>query len=73
MQGAVETRKQLFTALQGLEQQRQKQMKVYQAAHRDHETMINLFKQQRDAYEMEQARAQQKYLDDIFMARRHRS
>jgi hypothetical protein len=34
--------------------------------------MISMFKEQRDAYEVEQARAQQKYLDDIFMARRHR-
>jgi flagellar FliJ protein len=73
MQSAAEARKNLFNVLQGLEQQRQKQMKVYQAAHRDHETMISMYKQQRDAYELEQARAQQKYLDDIFMARRHRS
>jgi flagellar export protein FliJ len=72
MQGAIENRTTLLNTLQGLEQQRQKQMKVYQAAHRDHETMISMFKEQRDAYEVEQARAQQKYLDDIFMARRHR-
>ena len=73
MQGAAEARKNLLSVLQGLEQQRQKQMKVYQAAHRDHETMISMYKERRDAYELEQARAQQKYLDDIFMARRHRS
>jgi len=28
--------------------------------------------EQREVYEIEQARSQQKYLDDIFMARRHR-
>jgi flagellar FliJ protein len=62
----------LRITLQGLEEQRLKQMKVYLAAHREHETMINLFKEQRSAYEVEQTRAQQKYLDDIFIARRQR-
>jgi hypothetical protein len=72
-QTAVETRNALLLKLQQLEEQRLKQMKIYQAAHRDHETMINLFNEQRDLYEVEQDRAQQKYLDDIFMGRRHRS
>jgi len=72
-QAAVEGKKFLFSRLQALEQERLQQMKVYQAAHRDHETMINMQREQRSVYELEQARAQQKYLDDIFMARRHRS
>jgi flagellar FliJ protein len=72
-QAAVETKNTLLLKLHQLDEQRLKQMKVYQGAHRDHETMINLFKEQRDAYEVEQTRAQQKYLDDIFMGRRHRS
>jgi len=72
-QAAADSKNSLLVTLQLLEQQRDKQMKVYQAAHRDHETIIDLFRKQRDAYEQDQARAQQKYLDDIFMARRHRS
>ena len=72
-QATVAAKNALLLTLQKLEEQRLKQMKVYQAAHRDHETMINLFNEQRDMYEVEQVRAQQKYLDDIFMGRRHRS
>jgi flagellar FliJ protein len=68
-QAAVEAKNALRITLQGLEEQRLKQMKVYLAAHREHETMINLFNEQRNAYEVEQTRAQQKYLDDIFIAR----
>jgi flagellar biosynthesis/type III secretory pathway chaperone len=72
VQTAVEGKKTLLVTLQGLEEMRLQQMKVYQAAHRDHETMINMCNEQREVYEIEQARSQQKYLDDIFMARRHR-
>jgi flagellar FliJ protein len=71
-QAAVEAKSALRITLQELEEQRLKQMKVYLAAHREHETLINLFNEQRDAYEVEQTRAQQKYLDDIFIARRQR-
>jgi flagellar FliJ protein len=69
---AEDSKAALRATLQGLEEQRLKQMKVYLAAHREHETMINLFNEQRSAYEVEQTRAQQKYLDDIFIARRQR-
>jgi flagellar biosynthesis chaperone FliJ len=72
-QAAVEKRNALVAALHALEQQRIQQMNVYQAAHRDHETLLNTAAEQRSAYELEQARAQQKFLDDIFIARRHRS
>ena len=72
-QAAVEKRKALLQTLQTLEQQRNQQLKLYQAAHRDHETLINLANEQRTAYELAEARAQQKYLDDIFIARHHRS
>ncbi|MGP8258718.1 MAG: hypothetical protein ACLQM6_02065 [Acidobacteriaceae bacterium] len=72
-QAAVERRKSLQAALHALEQQRDKQMKIYQAAHRDHETMISMKRAQRIAYELVQARTQQKSLDDLFMARRHRN
>lgn len=63
----------LLNELKLLERQRDEQMSVYRAAHRDHETILNMMHKQRDAYDQEQARTQQKYLDDIFIARRHRS
>jgi flagellar export protein FliJ len=72
VQAATEVKKALLVSLQRLEDLRVQQMKVYQAAHRDHETLINLYNEQRDVYEVDQNRLQQKYLDDIFMARRHR-
>jgi flagellar export protein FliJ len=58
--------------LQVLEQEREKQMKVYQAAHRDREMLSDMRTKQRDIYERERLRDEQKQLDDIFMARRHR-
>ena len=73
VQAAGERRGTLFQNLLVLEQQRDQQIKVYQQAHRDRETLTDMSNQQRDIYEQEQARDEQKSLDDIFMARRHRS
>jgi len=73
VQAAGEKKKALRQDLQTLEQQRDQQIKVYREAHRDRETMTDMSNKQRDVYEQEQARAQQKSLDDIFIARRHRS
>jgi flagellar export protein FliJ len=70
---AAEKKKVLLSRLQSMELERDRQMQKYQAAHRDHETVIDMFTEQQDAYEQEQARNQQKNLDDIFIARRHRS
>jgi flagellar export protein FliJ len=72
-QAAAERKIALFQALRTLEQQRDRQIKVYQQAHRDRETLTDMSNKQRDIYEQDQARAEQKTLDDIFMARRHRS
>jgi flagellar export protein FliJ len=73
IQAATQAKNELIVKLMSLDEQRLKQMTIYQAAHRDHETMINLFKEQRDAHELDESRREQKYLDDIFMARRHRN
>jgi flagellar export protein FliJ len=70
---AAEKKKALLHTLQILEEQRDQQMKAYQAAHRDRETLTGMFDEQRDAYEQEQTRTQQKHLDDIFIARRQRN
>jgi flagellar export protein FliJ len=72
-QSTVETRDALQETLRELDLQRRKQLKVYQTAHRDHEMLIDMRNRQRDAYLQEQARLQQKYLDDIFIARHHRN
>jgi flagellar FliJ protein len=72
-ESAGEKRKVLFHNLSLLEQKRLEQVKIYQAAHRDRETLTDMAQRQREVYEQEETRAQQKTLDDIFMSRRHRS
>jgi flagellar FliJ protein len=66
-------RKALIESLVPLQQKREAQMTVYQAAHRDRQMLSDMATRQRDAYEQQQARAQQKFLDDIFAARAQRS
>jgi flagellar export protein FliJ len=73
MQATVEKRKTLVHHLHALEQERDKQMNVYRAAHRDREMLTDMFDRRCDAYEQEQARSEQKKLDDIFIARHNRS
>lgn len=63
----------LLHALGILEQQREVQMKIYQAAHREREMLTEIFNRQQEAYERESVRTEQKQLDDIFVARRHRN
>jgi len=72
MNAAAEKRKALYVEFLALEQQRIKQMRIYQAAHRDREALTDMSKKQRDVYEHEQALSHQKNLDDIFVARRQR-
>jgi flagellar export protein FliJ len=71
-ESAIAAREKLQVTLQGLEEQRKQQLKVYQAAHRDNETLIDMRNQQRSEYLREQTRMEQKYLDDLFVARRQR-
>lgn len=73
VQGKVEQKKTLLQDLHRLEQERDQQMKVYQQAHRNREMLTDMFHEQRAEYEQESARSEQKQLDDIFIARRHRS
>lgn len=69
---AEASRMTLLQQLEVLEQARAEQMRRYHAAHRDRETLTEMLNQQREAYELEQVRMEQKQLDDIFVARRHR-
>jgi len=65
-------KKALIESLATLERQRVIQMSAYQAAHRDRQMLSDMATRQRDAYEQERAKAQQKFLDDIFAARAQR-
>ena len=70
---AAERRKKLLESLAALEHQRVEQMRIYQTARRARQVLSDLRTQHRDTWEQEQARAQQKVLDDIFGSRSHRS
>jgi hypothetical protein len=71
-QSAVDQMKSFIQDVERLNQLRDRQMKVYQDAHRKREMLTDMLHEQRDVYEQESMRSQQKQLDDIFIARRHR-
>lgn len=70
---AIARRKVLIESLPALERRREACMKSYQSAHRDHQTLSDMKARQRDEYEQERARAEQKFIDDVFGARAQRS
>lgn len=53
-----------------LEEQRQAQMKVYEAAHRERELLSRMREQQVDEFKRVQARKEQMQMDDVFSSRR---
>jgi flagellar export protein FliJ len=65
----AETKKKLIDQLQSLELERERKMKIYHAAHRDLETIIEILNEQRAAHDQEKGRNEQKQLDDIFATR----
>ena len=65
----AEAKKQLLVHLRTLELERERKMKVYHAAHRDLETIVEMLNEQRTAHDQEQDKNEQKQLDDIFAAR----
>ncbi len=71
-QAALATIAALRAELASLEQQRDEQMKLYQAAHRDRQMLTDMEAQQQSTYEQEQVRAQQKRIDDMFASRSQR-
>jgi len=70
---ALEAKQTLFSTLQTLKRQRDAQMKLYKIAHSGRQMVSDLLAQQKDAYEREQLRIQQKQLDDIVASRWQRS
>ena len=72
MSSIAAEREAVFATLHKLMQQRDAQRKVYQSAHTARQMLTDMSAQQRAEYDQEQARAQQKRLDDIFAARLQR-
>ena len=73
MNSTLDARQAATDTLQARREQRDAQRQRYQAAHNGRRMLTELRTQQKDAYEQEQVRAQQKRLDDIFAARRQRA
>jgi flagellar export protein FliJ len=70
---AAERKAKLMESLVLLERQRGEQMRAYQAARRGRQVLSDLREQHLEAWEQEQARTQQKILDDIFASRNQRN
>ncbi len=73
IEAATEQRNKLLESLLALDRQRALQTQKYQTANRDRQMLSDMQTKQRDAYEVMQDRATQKFLDDIFAARSQRS
>jgi flagellar export protein FliJ len=73
MNAAIESRRKLTGSLKLMEQEQEKRMKAYQAAHVDRELLTNMLAQQRTSYDQEERRKQQKSIDEIFSSRASRS
>jgi flagellar FliJ protein len=69
MNAAVEVRQTLLENLATLKKQSEEQMKIYQAARVNRRMLTDLEKQQREAWEQNQHRVEQKRMDDVFTAR----
>lgn len=66
---ALEARHQSIEKLKVVLAQRDQQRAIYQAAHNSRQMLTDLQKQQRIEFELEQVKAQQKKIDDLFAAR----
>ena len=73
MDAAVEAKQSLSETLRTLNNRRDEQMKLYQAARAKRQMLSNLLAQHLSAWEQDQLRTEQKQLDDIFAARSQRS
>jgi flagellar export protein FliJ len=66
-------REELQANIRKLEQARDAQLAIYEAARRNRETLSDLREKKHRAYEAELNKREQKAMDDNFIARRHRS
>jgi flagellar export protein FliJ len=65
-------RKDLEEQIQKLEQARDEQLIVYEAARRDREMLTDMCEKKRTAYDSDMSKREQKTLDDNYIARRGR-
>jgi flagellar export protein FliJ len=65
-------RKELEAQIKKLEQARDVQLLIYEAARRDREMLTDMRQKKRTAYESDMSRSEQKTLDDNYNARRSR-
>jgi flagellar FliJ protein len=70
VQELKQNRKDLLERIYKLEQLRDKQLAIYQAARRNREMLTDMREEKRSAYDSDMARSEQKILDDNYMARR---
>src|ERR1700733_3255423 len=66
-------RKDLEDKIQKLEEARDRQLAVYEAARRNREMLTDMREKKRTAYEIEMNKREQKTLDDNYISRRGRS
>lgn len=72
--GRQQSRTQMLTKLEEVEQLRKKQQLRYTHAHQQRETLSNLRERQLSVYMREQARREQQQVDELFLIRRaHRA
>jgi flagellar export protein FliJ len=72
VQQLKQRRKDLATRIQELEQARDRQLIVYEAARRGREILTDMRQKKRTAYDNEASKREQKILDDNYIARRGR-
>jgi flagellar export protein FliJ len=72
VQQLKQRRKDLATQIRELEQARDRQLIVYEAARRGREILTDMRRKKRTAYDNEASKREQKILDDNYIARRGR-
>ena len=72
-QSAAHRKSVLLKQLDSLKKKHDEQMRAYHDAHRDREMLSDLYSRNKRAYAVEQTKAQQKQLDDLFGGRHHRN
>jgi flagellar export protein FliJ len=71
-EAAAQQKRMLILNLDTLEKLREERIQAYQASHRGRKMLSDVETRQRDAYEDQRARQQQKFLDDVYVARLQR-
>ncbi len=70
--GILRRREELIALVSELERQREAQNKRYLEAHKRRQMLSDLQDRQREEYELERTRAEQKFLDGVFASRAQR-